>query len=86
MNDEPDELKTLRPFTLKQSLRWAKRNCTPEAVQRLRSRAVVARLVEEVEKLQALLKEIDNDLENGYYVSYRVTQLIDTYFAEIDKS
>lgn len=85
MNDEPDDT-FRRPFTLKQSLSWAKRNCTPEAVQRLRNRAMAARLVEELKKLQALLAESNNDVESGYYVSYRVTQLIDTYFAEIDKS
>ena len=87
MNDETNESEVWhRPFTLKQSLSWAKHNCTPKGVERLRSRATVARLVEEVEKLQALLAEINNDVKSCYYVSYRVTQLIDTYFAEIDKS
>ena len=86
MNNDTDELQALRPFTLKQSLSWAKYACTPETVQRLRSRAVVARLVEEVEKLQALLKEVDSDLESGYYISYQVTQLLDNYWKKLDKS
>lgn len=86
MNNDTNELQALRPFTLKQSLSWAKHNCTPKAVERLRSRAVVARLVEEVEKLQALLEEIDSDLESGYYISYQVTQLLDNYWKKLDKS
>jgi len=86
MNNDTDELQALRPFTLKQSLSWAKYACTPETVQRLRSRAVVARLVEEIETLQALLEEIDSDLESGYYISYQVTQLLDNYWKKLDKS
>ena len=80
----PEEAR--RPFTLTQSLTWAKRNCIPEAVNRIASRAVVARLVEEIEKLQALLKELDSDLESGYYISYRTTQHLDTYWEKLNKS
>lgn len=87
MNDETNESEVWhRPFTLKQSLSWAKRNCTPKGVERLRSRAVVARLVEEVEKLQALLAEIDSDLERGYYISYKASEHLDDYWKNIDKS
>ena len=75
-----------RPFTLKQSLDWAQRNCRAEAVQRIRSRAVVARLVEEVNKLQALLAEVDNDLTQGFYLSHRVSFKIDDYFSNLYKS
>lgn len=81
MNNDTDELQALRPFTLKQSLSWAKYACTPETVQRLRSRAVVARLVEEIETLQALLNNIRIELGPGYNAF-----LIDIYFAELDKS
>ena len=81
MNNDTDELQALRPFTLKQSLSWAKYACTPETVQRLRSRAVVARLVEEIETLQALLNNIRIELGPEHNAF-----LIDTYFAELDKS
>jgi len=86
MNNDTDELQALRPFTLKQSLSWAKYACTPETVQRLRSRAVVARLVEEVNKLQALLAEVDNDLTQGFYLSHRVSFRIDDYFSELNEA
>ena len=81
MNNDTDELQALRPFTLKQSLSWAKHACTSETVQHLRSRAVVARLVEEIETLQALLNNIRIELGPGHNAF-----LIDTYFAELDKS
>ncbi len=99
MNDETDDNvlasitfadllpeETHRSFTLKQSLEWANRNCHAEAVRRLKSRAVVARLVEEIEKLQTLLQAIKGDLDEGYYISNLITQTIDTYFADLDKS
>jgi len=75
-----------RPLTLKQSLEWANRNCKQEAVQRLVSRAVVARLVEEIETLQALLCDINKEFVKGFYVSYPVSFRIDDYFSKLDKS
>ena len=99
MNDETDDNvlasitfadllpeETHRSFTLKQSLEWANRNCHAEAVRRLKSRAVVARLVEEVNKLQALLAEVDNDLTQGFYLSHRVSFRIDDYFSELNEA
>jgi hypothetical protein len=75
-----------RPLTLKQSLEWANRNCQQEVVKRLVSRAVVARLVEEVETLQALLRDINKEFAKGFYVSYPVSFRIDDYFSKLDKS
>lgn len=42
-----------KEVTLEQALKWAERNCTPEAVGRLRSRAAVATLAHEVMRIQA---------------------------------
>ena len=45
-------------MTLEQALQWAERNCTPETIDRLRSRDVVATLADEVRRTRAALKEI----------------------------
>lgn len=54
----------LEPFTLRQALTWAKRNCNPETIKRLRSRAACDRLVQEVETLQTLLAEAFSELNS----------------------
>ncbi len=64
-------------MTLQQALQWAANNTSQEAVQRMRSRAAVKRLAEEVFALRSLLsdafKEIngcgdDEDMiENTHY-------------------
>ena len=43
-------------MTLEQALEWAEKNCSPETIQRLRSRAVVATLADEVRRTRATLK------------------------------
>ena len=45
-------------MTLTQALQWAEKNCTPEVTARLRSRAVVAVLVEEIERLRQVARNV----------------------------
>jgi hypothetical protein len=45
-------------MTLEQAMQWAGKNCQPEAVERLRSRAVVATLIGEVERLRQVARNV----------------------------
>lgn len=45
-------------MTLTQALQWAEKNCTPETTERLRSRAVVAVLVEEIKRLHRVARNV----------------------------
>ena len=51
-------------MTLQQALQWAANNTSQEAVHRMRSRAAVKRLAEEVFALRLLLKDAFQEL-NG---------------------
>lgn len=70
---------SLKPVNLRQCFEWVQHK--PDA-----SYPVVSRLIEEVEELQALLKDVTHDLKQGYYISYQARQNIETYFSELDKS
>ena len=51
-------------MTLQQALQWAANNTSQEAVQRMRSRAAVKRLADEVIELRSLLSDAFQEL-NG---------------------
>lgn len=68
-----------KPVTLRQCFEWTQRNHDA-------SYPVITRLFEEVEELQALLKDVTRDLNQGYYISYQARQNIEAYFSELDKS
>lgn len=55
-------------MTLEQALEWAEKNCSLETNQRLRSRAVVAFLADEVRRTRTALKKLAH-LEGHYAVT-----------------
>jgi hypothetical protein len=59
-------------MTIGQALQWAEKNCTPETIERLRSRAVVAALAAEVHRLReakSLLQEASGKMSHGKWSS-----------------
>lgn len=68
-----------KPVTLNQCFEWAQRNHDA-------SYPVVTRLIEEIEELRALLNDVNNDLQPGYFVSYQAMQNVRAYFSELDRS
>ena len=57
-------------MTLEQALQWAEKNCMPEAVGRLRSREVVATLVDEIETLRQRIAELEHAIDSQMVVAH----------------
>jgi hypothetical protein len=69
LQEAADEIEEMS-MTLEQALQWAEKNCVPEAVGRLRSREVVATLVDEIASLRQRVAGLEHAIDDKMVVAH----------------